>query len=134
MSKVLIKVFVDVLSALYSGSLNGNICGFDTNRIHGSQGFGGQDLSTAVKPGDQVFWTPVSLECEAAISLTGIEFQTSSFSAAPLDPKGGHLFQLTVPEFSGIEPYTLHFTFGKHGKTMQFPSGFTLRPIEDHHG
>ncbi len=134
MSKVLIKVFVDVLSALYSDSLEGNICGFDTNRFHGSQGFGGPELSTAVHAGDQVFWTPIALECEAPIALKGIEFQSPGFSASFVDRMDFHILQTTVPDFSTIEPYTLHFTFGNHGRTMQYPSGFTLRPAEDYRG
>lgn len=133
MADVLIKVFVDVLSALYSDSLDGNVYGFDTHLSHGSQGFGGQDLVTLVSPGDQVFWSAISLECEAPITLSGVEFHSEEFASVPIHHNGLQMMQMITPEFTSPQPYTLHFTFGKSGKEMSMESGFTLSPIGDSH-
>ena len=134
MSRVFIKVFVDVLSALYTDSLEGNICGFDSHRSHGSQGLGSPNLSTAVQPGDEVFWTAISLECEAHLVITRAEFTSPDFLAVPTKGNGWGVLQMTVPEISSPVPYSLNFTFGNNGKTMQYSRGFSLRPIEVHNG
>jgi hypothetical protein len=133
MSDVLIKVFVDVLSALYSDSLEGNVYGFDTHLSHGSQGFGGQELVTSVHSGDKIFWSAISLECEAPITLSGVEFHSEEFSSVPVQQNGLHVMQMITPEITSLQPYTLHFTFGKHGKEMSLASGFTLCPIGESH-
>lgn len=133
MSDGLVKVFVDVLSALHAQSLEGNIFGFDTNLASGSTGLGGPSLSTAVEPGDHLIWTAIPLECEAPVTLTGVEFTRPEFVPVLRKRAGVTTIRLIVPEFDTVEPYTLTFAFGRHGKVMHFTSGFTIRPIEAHH-
>lgn len=133
MSEVVIQVMVDVLSGLYADSLEGHVYGFDTNRPYGSEGMGGAQLATVVRPGDQIFWTPVTLECEAAIELAGIDFENSECIVEAHTAHGRRYLTMTVPDISKPEAYTMHFAVGRNGRTMSYPSGFTIRPMEEAH-
>jgi len=67
-----IRAVIDVVGALATGSLSGNLYLLDTNRANGSTGIGTESLRTRVRKGDQVLWTALPLECEAFASIEDI--------------------------------------------------------------
>src|SRR5262245_48055164 len=67
-----ITAVVDVVGALATRSLHGNLYLLDTNRTGGSTDLGTEELKTRVQGGDQILWTVLPLECEAYASIDGI--------------------------------------------------------------
>ena len=67
-----VNAVVDVVGALATGGLSGNLYLLDTNRRNGSTGIGTEELKTMVKKGDQLVWTVLPLECEAYVSIHNI--------------------------------------------------------------
>jgi hypothetical protein len=133
MADVVVRVFVDALSALYADSLEDSVFGFDSRRAFGSQELGGPNVSTAVQGGDRIFWLVVSLECEAFVHLHSIEFENPALVPTPVSVDGVSVFTLTVPTLTSVEPYSLDICVGTSGKTMRHSSGFSIRPAETIH-
>jgi len=133
MADVVVRVFVDALSALYADSLQDSVFGFDSRRAFGSQGLGGPNMSTAVQEGDRIFWLAVSLECEASVHLQSIEFENPGLKASRVNVAGVSVFSMTVPELTSVEPYSVAICVGTNGKAMQHSSGFSIRPAEAVH-
>jgi len=133
MADVVVRVFVDALSALYADSLQDSVFGFDSRRAFGSQGLGGPNMSTAVQEGDRIFWLAVSLECEASVHLQSIEFENPALRATPVSVDGVSIFAMTVPELNSVEPYSIDICVGTSGKAMKHSSGFSIRPAEAVH-
>jgi hypothetical protein len=67
-----ISAVVDVVGALATRSMSGNLYLLDTNRAGGSTGIGTEELRTKVQEGDQLLWTVLPLECEAYVSIDDI--------------------------------------------------------------
>jgi hypothetical protein len=63
---------VDCVGALATGSMQGNLYFYDTNKAGGSTGFGTEQLRTRVRSGDQLLWSVIALECEAYVAIDGI--------------------------------------------------------------
>lgn len=72
MKTITIISLVDVVGALASGTIGGNLYLLDNNRLGGSSGEGTEVLKTMVNEGDQLVWTVMSLEPEAYASIDGI--------------------------------------------------------------
>ena len=72
MSQVVIKLAVDVVGALESQSMDGNVFAIDTNRRLGSLGNGTDGLQTAVSPGMGISWMIAMIECEVYASIENI--------------------------------------------------------------
>ncbi|MFJ8820784.1 hypothetical protein ACIREE_03275 [Streptomyces sp. NPDC102467] len=68
-----ITAVVDCVGALATGTLQGNLYFYDTNKAGGSTGFGTEQLRTRVKAGDQLLWGVLALECEAYLAIDGID-------------------------------------------------------------
>jgi hypothetical protein len=69
---IAIMAVVDIVGALATGSMKGNLYLLDTNRANGSTGLGTEELKTEVKKDDQLHWTVLPLECEAYVSIDDI--------------------------------------------------------------
>lgn len=69
---VTITAVVDPVAALASGTLEGNLYLYDTNKAGGSTGFGTLDLRTRVGSGDRLLWNVVVLECETYAAIEDI--------------------------------------------------------------
>jgi len=67
-----IMVVVDVVGALATDTLDGSVWLVDSNKTGGSTGEGTRQLKTAVRKGDQLVWTAMSLECEAYVAIEAI--------------------------------------------------------------
>ena len=63
---------VDIVGALSTETLEGNIYFMDTNKAGGSKDLGTESVKTAVKKGDRVIWGVQALECEAFAAIHGI--------------------------------------------------------------
>jgi hypothetical protein len=133
MADVFVKVFVDVLAALYEDSLHGNVFGFDTNVPYGSVGNGTSSLGTAVQPGDHVYWRAVPLECEATVQIEAVDFAGGDIKAELHDSNGFSYWSATVSDIPATTAYSLRLGIGRHGKVLEFNDRFTLRPMEVHH-
>jgi hypothetical protein len=132
MSQVAIKLVIDVVGALETGSLNGNIFALDTNRRGGSQGNGTDALQTAVSRGTKITWMIAPLECEAFVSLDNImadkaviEPMRQQFTGSSISYWSG-----TVKRASRASSYDLVFTIGSMGKQMVHTARLGLIPTE----
>jgi hypothetical protein len=79
-----ILLVVDVVGALSSGALDGNIYLFDSNRRNGSTGEGTQELTTklhAAKGEVAVLWNIISLDPEAFVSISNIQTDSKYMDA-----------------------------------------------------
>lgn len=63
---------IDVVGALATDSLNGQVYFMDTNKANGSTNQGTENLRTAVSKGDRLVWTVIFLECEAYAAIDDI--------------------------------------------------------------
>ena len=128
MSQVTIKLMVDVVGALESGSLSGNLFAFDTHRRLGSQGIGTDALQTAVARGTRIMWVIAPLECEAFVSLEDIvidravcEPELNSYPGSSVTYWIG-----TVKKAAPLTSYDLVFSLGSHGRSMVHPARLAL--------
>lgn len=80
-----VLALIDVVGALGSGALAGNLFLFDNNRWAGSTGHGSAILSTVAQQGDVVVWTTTSLECEAFARLQLVEIDIAYADYVDLD-------------------------------------------------
>jgi hypothetical protein len=132
MSHVAIKLVIDVVGALETGSMNGNIFALDTNRRGGSQGNGTDALQTAVSRGTKITWMIAPLECEAFVSLDGIVADK-----AVIEPMRQQFTGSSISYWSGIvkrasraSSYDLVFTIGSFGKQMVHTARLGLIPTQ----
>jgi hypothetical protein len=109
-----ISAVVDVVGALASGSLGGNLYLLDTNRDNGSTGAGTETLRTRVQAGDRVQWSVFALECEAYAAIADIvidrdfcEVEKRTYPGTDVTYWAG-----TVKKDDGAVPYDIKFTLG----------------------
>ena len=131
MADVVIKLMVDVLAALHEGGLEGNVFGFDTARAAGSRGFNTSSLATAVRPGDQVLWEIIPLECEAGATISAIEIP--GVAAGPRDeaPMGSRFWCGVVGEVNDDLPYSITIGLGRNGSELTLADSLSLVPATD---
>ncbi|HYC92036.1 MAG TPA: hypothetical protein VEO54_22680 [Thermoanaerobaculia bacterium] len=72
-----IIVVVDVVAALATESVDGAVWLVDSNKIGGSTGQGTSRLQTAIRKGDELVWTVMSLECEAFAAIHTIDIDSA---------------------------------------------------------
>ncbi len=87
MDTISIISVVDVVGALADDTLAGSFYLVDNNKGRGSRDEGTEILKTKVRKGDQVVWISIPLECEAFISITGVEIDKKFREYC--DPKKG---------------------------------------------
>jgi hypothetical protein len=69
---ITIASVIDVVGALATDSLSGQVYFMDTNKSNGSTGQGTASLKTMVSKGDRLVWTVIFLECEAYAAIDNI--------------------------------------------------------------
>lgn len=69
---ITIASVIDVVGALATDSLAGQVYFMDTNKAEGSTGQGTENLRTAVSAGYRLVWTVIFLECEAYAAIDEI--------------------------------------------------------------
>jgi hypothetical protein len=132
MSQVAIKLVIDVVGALESGSMIGNIFALDTNRRGGSQGNGTDALQTAVSRGTKITWMIAPLECEAFVSLDGIVAEKAVIEPLRQQFPGSSIsyWSGTVKRVPRPTSYDLVFTIGSFGKQMVHTARLGLIPTQ----
>ncbi|RJF75406.1 hypothetical protein D4Q52_09485 [Rhodopseudomonas palustris] len=120
MNTIAIVSVVDVVGALAANDLTGSFYLFDDNKSKGSRDEGTEALQTRVSKGDQVVWTSIPLECEAYISISGVEIDKKykDYCDVRKDvyPGTNVVYWLGEirKELDGPIPYTLKFKLGSH--------------------
>lgn len=69
---ITITSVIDVVGALATDSLNGQVYFMDTNKANGSTGQGTESLKTVVEKGDKLVWLVTFLECEAYAAINKV--------------------------------------------------------------
>jgi len=69
---ITIASVIDVVGALATDSLSGQVYFTDTEKASGSTGHGTENLKTMVSVGDVLVWTVTFLECEAYAAIDEI--------------------------------------------------------------
>lgn len=130
MSNVTIKLVVDVVAALDTGRLDGNLFAFDTHRRVGSRNIGTDALQTAVTRGTEIIWMIAPLECETFAAMEQIridpavcEPQKQAFPGTSVSYWTG-----TVKKASAATCYDIVLELGSHGRTMAHTAKLGLVP------
>jgi hypothetical protein len=123
---------VDVVSALAAGTVAGSFYMVDNNKTKGSTDEGTEILKTRVRKGDQVVWISIPLECEAFVSITGIEIDKKFREYCDLKkgvyPDTNVVYWLgdIKKELDVAIPYNLKFRLGSHEGDMATTSSPSL--------
>jgi hypothetical protein len=72
MKTITIASVIDVVGALATDSLSGQVYFQDSEKANGSTGHGTESLKTMVNKGDRLVWTVTFLECEAYAAIADI--------------------------------------------------------------
>lgn len=123
--KLRIIVMVDVVGALANETLDGAIWLVDSNKSGGSAEEGTGHLRTAVKKGDELIWTAMSLECEAFAAIEAIEIDPAYCEVKRGVYEGTDvsywLGKIKKEPGSSVVPYNLQVRLGSRADTMPLP-------------
>jgi hypothetical protein len=121
---------VDVVGALATGVLSGNLYLFDTTSAPGGAS---ETLRTRVERGDQLHWTVFALECEAYAAIDGIvidpklcEVERKTYPGTDVSYWLG-----TVKRDVGMVPYHIQLRLGNRAEPMT--TSATPFLVGDHH-
>src|SRR5580700_3280931 len=132
MDTIAIVSVVDVVSALAADTVAGSFYMVDNNKTKGSKDEGTEILKTKVRKGDQVVWISIPLECEAFVSITGIEIDKKFREYCDLKkgvyPDTNVVYWLgdIKKELDVAIPYNLKFKLGSHQSDMATTSSPSL--------
>ena len=70
---ITVSSIIDVVGALATENLEGQIYFMDTNKAGGSVNQGTESLQSRVSKGNRLVWTVISLECEAYAAIDHID-------------------------------------------------------------
>ena len=123
--QIRLMVVVDVVGALAADTLEDAVWLMDSNKTGGSTNQGTRQLTTAVRQGDQLIWTAMSLECEAFIAIDGIdidqeycEVRRGIYEGTDISYWMGRIKK--DPE-KALVPYNLRFRVGGRSSVMSLP-------------
>ncbi|RXK85975.1 hypothetical protein [Filimonas effusa] len=125
--EIIIMSLVDVVGALASDNIKGNLYLFDNNKSDGSLDEGTGVLKTKVKTGDVLIWTIMSMEPEsyAAISNITIDPEVCSPVTEMYPDSDVSYWQATVLKEVTSVPYKITFEVGvkkQQVETRETPS------------
>lgn len=132
MNTIAIVSVVDVVGALAANNLSGSFYLFDDNKRKGSLDEGTELLKTKVFKGDQVVWISIPLECEAYVSISGVEIDKKykDYCDVRKDvyPGTNVVYWLgdIKKELDGPIPYSLKFKLGSHKGDLATSNAPTL--------
>lgn len=120
---IAISAVVDVVGALATGSLSGNLYLLDTNRAHGSSGAGTENLRTVVRKGDQLIWTVLPLEAEAYAGIENITIDKEVCEPEKKTYPGTDIsfWTGTIKKDVLGTPYDIEFKLGRRAEAMTTP-------------
>ncbi len=125
---ITIASVVDVVGALATDSLRGQVYFMDTNKANGSQEQGTENLKTVVSNGDRLVWTVIFLECEAYAEIDEIIIDPSV-----CEPKKEIYEGTDVSYWVGIVkkdvtyvPYSIKFKLGTRAEPLATEPSLSL--------
>lgn len=120
MSKISIRMIIDVVSALEAKTLHGSLFMFDDRRLAGSQFQGTDHLHSAVAPEDQIIWLPSPIECEVYMALTEIDIPSDICEVSSHTYEDTDILYWTgvVRKPVGSLPYRMTFEVGNQKTKM----------------
>lgn len=115
-----ISSVIDVVGALATDSLKGQVYFMDTNKPNGSTGQGTEELKTVVSEGDRLVWTVTFLECEAYAAIEEIIIDKEYCEPKKEIYEGTDVSYWvgTVKKDVTILPYNLKFLLGTRAESM----------------
>jgi hypothetical protein len=120
--RVRVIVMVDVVGALATENLDGALWLVDSNKSGGSTREGTSQLKTAVKKGDELIWTVMSLECEAFAAIESIEIDPAYCEVTRGVYEGTDisfwLGKVKKDPGSSVIPYNVHVRLGTRAGFM----------------
>lgn len=120
---------VDSVGTLATRSLSGNLYLYDTNKTEGSDGFGTEQLRTRVSAGDQLLWSVLALECEAYVSIDGIDIDADVCEPERKTYPGTDVtywIGTVKKDTAGDLPYRMSFKVGTKPEPFITPSSPSL--------
>ena len=133
MSEVVIKLALDVVGALESQSMDGNVFALDTNRLLGSKKNGTDSLQTAVSRGTRVTWMVAMVECEVYAALEDIIIDKSIMQPAKQQFPGTSVSYWSGEVKSEVQApikYDLVFKIGSLKEPLVLSSKLGIIPAE----
>lgn len=124
MATITIVTVIDVVGALATESIKGNIYLMDTNKQNGSWGQGTENLRTVAEKGDKLVWTVQSLECEAYASIEDILIDPEYCEPKKETYEGTDVTYWvgTIKKDIKAIPYQTRFRLGTREEPMANPS------------
>jgi hypothetical protein len=125
---ITIASVIDVVGALASDSLSGEVYFMDTNKANGSTGQGTENLKTVVEKGDRLVWTVIFLECEAYAAIDEIIIDKNYCEPEKKTYEGTDVsyWSGTVKKDVKFVPYTIKFKVGTRAESIPTASPLYL--------
>lgn len=131
MSKISIRIVVDAVGALESGTLHGNLFMFDNNRRGGSTGQGSSALLTVLPKDAELSWMVSPLECEAYVSLNSIDMADNCYEVQRhLFPETNIFYWTARMRRAQSVSYGLTLEIGHSGLIMSTGLTAGLTPVD----
>lgn len=128
MATITIAAVIDVVGALATDSLHGQVYFMDDNKSNGSTGHGTENLKTVVQQGDRLVWTVTFLECEAyaAIDEIIIDKECCEPEVKVYEGTDVSYWVGTVKKDITLIPYTIKFKAGTRAESIPTASPLYL--------
>lgn len=128
MKTITISSVVDVVGALATDSMSGQVYFMDTNKAGGSTGQGTENLRTVVAKGDRLVWTVIFLECEAYTEIDDIVIDKEFCEPKKKVYVGTDVsyWIATVKKDVGVVPYTVRYKLGTRAEPIATTSNLAL--------
>ncbi|MFM5997488.1 MAG: hypothetical protein ACKPGB_21240 [Dolichospermum sp.] len=125
---ITIASVIDVVGALATDSLSGQVYFTDTEKASGSTGHGTENLKTIVSVGDVLVWTVTFLECEAYAAIDEIIIDKKYCEPEKKVYEGTDVsyWSGTVKENVQLVPYTIKFNVGTRAESIATASPLYL--------
>lgn len=127
-----ILVIVDVVGALASDTLDGNIYLIDNNQKNGSTDEGTDQLKTQVEVGDKILWNILPLEPEAFATVSDIVIDPEYCKVEKKKYQESDIMYWlgTVKKQPKVLPYKLRIKLGTQENAFESeaPMGLTGKP------
>lgn len=130
-----IMAFVDVIGALATGTLTGNIFMTDNSRAGHTTGRGTATLSSAVTNGQVINWHVVPVDVQTSVEIVSITFQDQSpcallrkYGAPSGDYWAGYvgILNSTDQMAPGLYSYVMKLDMGRKVMTMDVPASINV--------
>ncbi|NEQ79029.1 MAG: hypothetical protein F6K26_01815 [Moorea sp. SIO2I5] len=124
---ITIASVIDVVGALATDSLMGQVYFTDTEKASGARGHWTENLKTIVSVGDELVWTVVPLECEAYAAIDAIIIDREYCEPEKIFYEGTDVSYWTGKVKKNVVqyiPYTIKFLVGTRADSI--PTSFPL--------